>query len=62
LVRGTDDKIYINRRLDGGWSGWSVVPGGGATLSAPTATARDGKLRVFVRGTDNKIYVNRLSR
>src|SRR6478735_740974 len=43
------------------WTGWSQVPGGGATPDAPGATTYQGRLYVFVRGTDNKIYLNRLT-
>ena len=43
------------------WTGWSQVPGGGATPDAPGATTYQGRLYVFVRGTDNRIYLNRLT-
>ena len=43
------------------WTGWSQVPGGGATPDAPGATTYQGRLYVFVRGSDNKIYLNRLT-
>lgn len=35
------------------------LPGGGATLDAPTAILSGGSLDLFVRGTDNNVYVNR---
>ena len=59
FVRGTDDRIYLNRLTGNGWSGWSEVPGGGFTLSAPAASVYRGVLRLYVRGTDDRIYVNR---
>jgi hypothetical protein len=61
FVRGTDNKIYLNRLSNGGWSGWSEVPGAGATLSAPAAVSFRHALRLYVRGTDDRIYVNKLS-
>ena len=39
-------------------SGWSEVPGNGATPDAPAATQYRDTLYLFVRGTDNRIYVN----
>lgn len=63
FVRGTDNKIYINVFDGSSWTGWSEVPGGGATPDAPGVVKYKKKaLRLFVRGTDNRIYVNRLSR
>ena len=35
---GTDNRIYLNRYNGTAWTGWSEVPGGGATPSAPSAT------------------------
>jgi hypothetical protein len=61
FVRGTDDRIYLNRFSNGGWSGWSEVPGGGLTLSAPAAVSFRHALRLYVRGVDDRIYVNKLS-
>jgi hypothetical protein len=58
FVRGTDDRIYVNR-YDGTWTGWSEVPGGGLTPSAPAAAVYRDTLRLYVRGNDNHIYVNK---
>jgi len=41
------------------WTAWGQLPGGGATLDAPTAILSGGSLDLFVRGTDNNVYVNR---
>jgi hypothetical protein len=41
-----------------GWTGWSQVPGNGATPSGPATTQYKGKDYLFVRGTDDRIYVN----
>jgi hypothetical protein len=60
FVRGTDNKIYLNR-LGSSWSGWSEVPGAGATPAAPAATVFSGKLYLFVPGTDDRIYQNQLN-
>jgi hypothetical protein len=57
FVRGTDNRIYQNH-YDRGWGGWSEVPGGGSTPSAPAAANYQGGAVVFVRGTDNRIYQN----
>jgi hypothetical protein len=43
------------------WSGWSEVPGGGATPSGPAAATYLGSEYLFVRGIDSRIYVNRLT-
>lgn len=47
--------------LPAAWSGWSQVPGNGATLAGPGATVFQGKLYLFVEGTDKKIYQNGLT-
>ena len=59
FVRGTDNRIYLNRLRGFLWSGWSEVPGGGLTPSGPAATSYRSHIYLFVRGTDNAIYVNR---
>ncbi|MET8152416.1 hypothetical protein ACIBSW_18625 [Actinoplanes sp. NPDC049668] len=57
FVRGTDNKIYRNRRTGANsWAGWCEVPGNGYTLSAPAAVLVPGGLFLFVRGTDNRVY------
>lgn len=38
------------------WGGWSELPGGGSTPTAPAVVPGSGE--VFVRGTDDRIYVN----
>ena len=61
-MRGTDNRVYVNR-LDahGNWSGWSELPGGGGgDASGPVAVGLNGEIYVFVRGTDNRVYVDRL--
>src|SRR5262249_52779896 len=42
------------------WTGWSEVPGGGVTFSAPVAVF-NGSVNLFVRGTDDRIYLNAFS-
>ena len=39
FVRGTDNRIYLNRLRGFLWSGWAKVPGGGVTPSGPAATS-----------------------
>ena len=57
--RGNDNKIYVSTRSHGLWTGWSEVPGGGLTPSAPAVALEDvGLLHVFVRGTDDRVYWN----
>src|SRR3712207_1370899 len=41
------------------WSGWSQLPGGGATTAGPATTVFEDRNYVFVRGTDGGIYQNR---
>lgn len=40
------------------WDGWSAVPGGGRTFSAPAVTMGHG-LRLVVRGRDDGVHHNR---
>src|SRR5688500_6523694 len=61
FVRGTDDRIYLNRYDGATWTGWSEVPGGGRTPSPPHAAVYRDRLHLFTRGTDNRMYLNRLS-
>jgi hypothetical protein len=58
-VRGTDNQIYVNRRLEltGEWSGWRVIPGG-RTTSSPALIFAPQLVNAYVRGTDDKIYRN----
>src|SRR3954469_22107736 len=37
------------------WSGWSQLPGGGATPGSAAPTTHNDSQYVFVRGTDNRI-------
>ena len=43
FVRGTDNAIYQNRFDGSSWTGWSQVPGGGLTTSAPGGHAWKGQ-------------------
>jgi hypothetical protein len=56
IVRGTDIKIYWNRRSGSGWTGWDLVPGDGRALSAPAAVRTAGILWIAVRGTDDYVW------
>jgi hypothetical protein len=38
------------------WTGWTVVPGSPAILSAPTVTVWRGNLHIFVRGSDHRTW------
>src|SRR5262245_43012008 len=46
------------RSLAQGWSGWSEVPGGGLTVSGPSAASYQGRVYLAVQGTDDVIYWN----
>ena len=52
FVRGTEGKIYCNKRTgsNGSWSNWIEVPGGGSTTAGPVAAIYAGSLYLFVRG------------
>src|SRR6516165_6579293 len=58
FIRGGDNHIYWNQATHTGFSGWSQVPGDGATDSEPAAVYFNNLLRLFVRGTDYHIYEN----
>lgn len=59
FVRGVDGQLYEGSLTGGGFSGWSAVPGGGATPSQPGAVLdSSGKLRLYVRGLDNGLWKN----
>ena len=70
-VRSASNRIYYNRSVGvssvgGGynfstWTGWSEIPGGGLTPSAPAIRFVRWGVSVFVRGTDNGIYENTLN-
>jgi hypothetical protein len=59
FVRGTNNRLYLNRLTGGSWTGWSEVPGGGLTPSSPGAVVFNNELYLFVRGTDDALYLNR---
>ena len=68
-VRGTDDRIYVNKLSNGTWSGWSEVPGAGATGDAPrrstTGAASTCSCAVPTTGsisTDSRTGVGRAGR
>src|SRR5579875_2865565 len=44
------------------WTGWSEVPGNGATKSALATGVYQGKLYLFAHGTDDRIYMQTYSR
>ena len=53
FARGIDDRIYMNARSNGQWSGWSEVPGNGLTPDAPAAVVdSQGNVLLFVRGVE----------
>lgn len=43
------------------WSGWTEVPGGGASTDGPAATTYLGSEYVFARGIDSRVEVNKLT-
>jgi hypothetical protein len=57
-VRGQDNHIYENALKHDGFPGWSEVPGGGVTLSAPSAVVSGGVVKLFVRGVGSGIWEN----
>jgi hypothetical protein len=58
-VRGTDSRIYHNiYNPVTGWTGWSEVPGGGSTPSAPDLAVTGDSLSIVVRGFDDQLYIN----
>lgn len=61
IVVGNNEHIYHSAlRLDGSWSGWQEIPGGGRTEHGPAAsTSPDGYLMVIHAGTNNVQYVQR---
>lgn len=63
FVRGTNDGIWQNvlNRLNGTWSGWNELPGGGRTLSSPTAVMYNNRLHLFVRGLNDGVWENMLT-
>jgi hypothetical protein len=71
--KGLDDRVYLNILAHGPsitsgvttdtWSGWSEVPGGGATDVALAAAALLQDVYLFRKGLDdNRIYFNRFNR
>src|SRR5207248_5144326 len=59
FVRGTDDRIYLNRRTgSSSWTGWGELPGDGRAWSGPAAVLTGNAYYVFVRGTDSHVYFN----
>src|SRR5688572_17929118 len=51
--------IFGATQAQAAWSGWSPVPGGGATPDAPATIVYEDVKYVFVRGTDDGIWQNR---
>lgn len=60
VVRGANNRIYINSSENGGshWTGWAEVPGGGKTKGNPSVVARGAELDVVVQGINDRIYIN----
>jgi hypothetical protein len=54
-VRGSDNRIYVNKWDGAAWAGWSIIPTG-STPSGPSVTIANGQLYLAVRGMDNGIY------
>ena len=53
-VRGADNRLYLNRRAAGRWSGWASM--GGVLSARPGVAATGGRLDVFARGSDGELY------
>lgn len=59
FVRGMDGQLYEGSLTSEVFSGWSTIPGGGATPSQPGVLLDSaGKLRLYVQGLDNRPWVN----
>ena len=55
VVRGSDNRVYVNRWTGSAWAGWGRIPTG-TTLNGPSLAVRDGQLYVAVRGMNGGIY------
>ncbi len=51
VVKGLDNRIFINKMLSGTWQGWSATENG-LTCDSPAATIIDGTLELVVRSQD----------
>jgi hypothetical protein len=56
VVRGTDDRIHVNRFNGSSWTGWGAIPNTVSTPDDPAINAFDNALRVYSRGADNRIF------
>jgi hypothetical protein len=54
-VKGSDNRIYVNKWDGAAWAGWSMIPTG-STPSGPSVTIANVQLYLAVRGMDNGIY------
>ena len=56
IVRGTNDRVYLNAYNGSAWSGWAEIPGNMTTQHAPAATVRTlNTLDVFVRSATGEV-------
>jgi hypothetical protein len=54
-VRGSDNRLYVNKWDGANWTGWNQIPAG-ITPNGPSITITNGQLYLAVRGMDNGIY------
>jgi len=54
-VRGSDNRVYVNRWSETAWTGWNRIPTG-STLNGPSITVANGELFVALQGTNGGIY------
>jgi len=56
IVRGTNDRVFLNAYNGAGWSGWGEIPGGMTTTDAPAAIVRTlNTIDVMVRAGNGEI-------
>ena len=55
FIRGTDNRIYLNKNNG---TGWSEVQGGGLTVAGPSVVVENGVVKLFMTGTNEGIWEN----
>jgi len=54
-VRGSNNRIYVNKWDGASWAGWNWIPTG-STTNGPSVVVANGQLYVAVQGGGNGIY------